>query len=60
VKTLVNEIVKLRSDRIWESYKAIEEHPVPDQHIKKWIQIIIKSLPMNPNQRQQDQGNNQQ
>ena len=25
----------------------VESHPSPDNHIKKWIQIIIKSLQLN-------------
>lgn len=45
VKTLVNEVVKLRKEAIWASYSVIENHPQPDNHIKRWIQIILKSLP---------------
>jgi len=45
VKTLVNEVVKLKKETIWDAYKAIEVHPKADNHIKRWIQIIIKSLP---------------
>lgn len=47
VKTLINEIVKLKGESIWQSYTVIENHPSPDNHIKKWIQIIIKSLQLN-------------
>lgn len=46
VKTLVNEVVKLKQEKIWESYAVIENHPQPDNHIKKWVQIIIRSLPI--------------
>lgn len=45
VKTLINEVVKVKKNQIWDSYKVIEQHPQPDNHIKKWIQIILRSLP---------------
>jgi cytoskeleton-associated protein 5 len=45
VKTIINEIVKLRRDQVWEAYgAAIRYHPKPDHHIQKWIEIILKSL----------------
>lgn len=44
VKTVTNEIVKLKKEAIWGPYKVVEEHPKEDQHIKRWIAIIIKSL----------------
>jgi hypothetical protein len=44
VKTLINEIVKLKGDKIWESYEVIRQHPSGDNHIEKWINIILKSL----------------
>ena len=37
VKTLINEIVKLKGESIWQSYSVVEGHPSPDNHIKKWI-----------------------
>lgn len=37
VKTLINEVVKVKKNDIWESYKVIEQHPQMDNHIKKWI-----------------------
>lgn len=43
VKTLVNEIVKLKGETVWDAYSVIGDHATPDAHIKKWIQIIIKS-----------------
>jgi len=49
VKTLVNEVVKLRKEAIWQSYSIIENHAQPDNHIKRWIQIILKSLPTHAN-----------
>lgn len=48
VKTLVNEVVKLKKHDLWQSYDVIENHPQPDQHIKRWIQIILKSLVSGP------------
>jgi cytoskeleton-associated protein 5 len=35
VKTLVNEVVKLRREAIWQSYAVIENHPQGDMHIKR-------------------------
>lgn len=57
VKTLVNEVVKLKGEKIWESYPVIENHPQPDAHIKKWIQIIIKSYANQPKPEVQDKNN---
>ena len=48
VKTLINELVKVRKESIWEDYKSVEQHPSPDQHIKRWITIILKSLHAEP------------
>ena len=48
-KTLVNEIVKLKRNEIWEYYQVIEQHPQPDNHLQKWIQIILKSLSQSQN-----------
>ena len=45
MKTIVDEVVKLRREAILWSYAVIENHPQPDNHIKRWITIIIKSLP---------------
>jgi len=43
-KTLINEIVKLKQEHIWDYYHVIEQHPNPDNHLQKWIQIILRSL----------------
>jgi hypothetical protein len=48
VKTLVNEVVKLKKESIWDFYSVIEHHSQPDNHIKKWIQIILRSLQSQP------------
>jgi cytoskeleton-associated protein 5 len=37
VKTLINEVVKLKREKVWVAYAVIEDHPVPDNHIKKWV-----------------------
>ena len=37
VKTLINEIVKLKGESIMKSYTVVENHPSLDNHIKKWI-----------------------
>jgi len=44
VKTVVNELVKLKREKIWEAYAVIQYHSQPDNHIQRWIQIILKSL----------------
>ena len=46
VKTIVKELVKMEKDDIWKSYKSIEDHPQPDDHIKRWIQILLNGLPV--------------
>jgi hypothetical protein len=30
VKTVINELVKIRKDLIWDSYKIVEVHPMQD------------------------------
>lgn len=44
VKTVVNELVKLKRESIWEAYRVIQCHGQADNHIYRWIQIILKSL----------------
>ena len=44
VKTVTNEIVKLKRESIWEDYKIIQDHSSTDHHIYRWIQIILRSL----------------
>ena len=41
VKTLVNELVKVKGRSIWDSFKVIEQHEVQDRHINRWIKIIL-------------------
>lgn len=43
-KTIVNELVKIKKDQIWDYYAAINAHSTPDVYIKKWIEIILMSL----------------
>ena len=47
IKTVINELVKLKRESIWDSYQVIECHGHPDQCISKWIQIILRSLSSN-------------
>jgi hypothetical protein len=44
IKTVINEIIKLKGDAIWQAYRVIRFHGQPDLHILKWIEIILKSL----------------
>lgn len=48
VKTLINEVVKLKREAVWEHYVVVENHPAEDKHLRKWIQVILKSLPPAP------------
>lgn len=44
LRTLVHEIIKIKNEDIWEYYKiAIENNNLPDKHLKRWIQLIIRS-----------------
>jgi hypothetical protein len=40
-KTIINELVKIRGQSIWESYKLVDEHSKQDTHIKRWLQLIL-------------------
>jgi hypothetical protein len=44
VKTVINELVKLKRESIWEAYRVIQCHGKQDKDIYKWIQIILRSL----------------
>lgn len=44
IKTIMNELVKLRRESIYDAYAVIKCHRKPDVHIYKWIDIILKSL----------------
>ena len=50
-KTIVNELVKLKRQEIWRYYGGVESHPEPDIYIRRWVEIILKSM---------DEGQNQQ
>lgn len=41
VKTMVNELVKVRGRNIWDSYRVIETHESRDKHIQRWVKIIL-------------------
>jgi hypothetical protein len=43
-KTIINELVKLRKDTIWDFYGGVEAHQTQDVYIRKWIEIILASL----------------
>ena len=44
IKTILNELVKLEGERIWEAYEAVRRHPTPDECIERWIRMINSSL----------------
>ena len=41
-KTVVNELVKIKGEQIWDSYKLVERHLKADNHVKRWIQLILE------------------
>jgi hypothetical protein len=41
---MLNELVQLKGNSIWEPYAVIRYHNQPDNYINKWITIILKSL----------------
>lgn len=43
-KTIVNELVKVKREEIWDYYGSIDAHGTQDIYIKKWIEIILMSL----------------
>jgi cytoskeleton-associated protein 5 len=43
-KTIVNELVKLKKEEIWDYYDSVDAHSTQDVYIKKWIEIILMSL----------------
>ena len=44
VKTVVNEVVKIERENIWEAYKVVECHGKKDNDIQRWITIILRSF----------------
>lgn len=36
-KTVINELVKIKGEQIWESYSLVERHLKADNHISRWI-----------------------
>lgn len=43
-KTIINEIVKIKKEEIWNYYGGVEAHMTQDIYIKKWSEIILMSL----------------
>lgn len=43
-KTIVNELVKIKREEIWDYYGGVDAHTTQDVYIKKWIEIILMSL----------------
>lgn len=43
-KTVVNELVKLKFDQIWDDYRVVEDSPLSDHHIQRWITVILRSM----------------
>lgn len=43
IKTILTEIVKLQGPGVWEAYEDIKRHSVPDVHIERWINELLKT-----------------
>lgn len=41
IKTIINELVKLQGENIWESYEPIRSLSKPDSNIERWIQTLL-------------------
>lgn len=41
IRTVVNELVKLMGESIWDTYKVIEQHSVKDNVMNIWIQQMV-------------------
>lgn len=35
IKTIINELLRLEGDKIWDSYQVVLNHPVRDQYMKR-------------------------
>lgn len=44
MKTIVNEAVVLKKDKIWDDYSNVKEHRVQDVVIVKWIESRLKEI----------------
>lgn len=40
-KTVINEMVKIKGEQIWDSYGLVEKHAKADNHISRWISVIL-------------------
>lgn len=47
IKTILNELVKLYKEKIWEFYGTVQSHPIPDTYIQRWITVILRPLSNN-------------
>ena len=43
IKTILNELVKLKGESIWESFEMVRKHPSQDNHLEKWIGMILSN-----------------
>ena len=43
-KTVLNELVKIKGESIWDSYKLVERHRKEDNYVKRWISLILDSV----------------
>lgn len=44
-KTVLHELVTIKGEQIWDSYKLVERHRKEDNYIKRWISLILGSTP---------------
>ena len=44
IKTILNELVKLEGERIWEAYESVRRHDVQDECLERWIRMMSSTL----------------
>jgi hypothetical protein len=45
IKTILNELIKLYQDKIWEYYAiSVENHPAPDQYLQRWMSVMTRPI----------------
>lgn len=47
IKTVLNELVKIYKEKIWEFYSVVQNHPTPDTYMNRWIMVILRPLSNN-------------
>jgi hypothetical protein len=43
IKTILNEMGKLYGERLWDFYKVVQQHGIPDNYMQRWIAVVLKA-----------------